>query len=245
MLGRHGVSILFDPDPLLPNMTVQGPAGLYLRLPVYIALQAFVLALYAYASIRIGKGEMGDLTLERFLRENGVVEGFQIALIGISMLALTGCLRASQPATHRLMLMLLGIPLLREMDALAEQVAVTDAHHVPIAMLTLATLLMAWFTRRRLLAELPGLIRRPGFYFMLFGLLLIAFYAQILGQRDVWRELSLERTSVAKRFVEEGLEMMGYLCILMGITEERLFRSEPGEHPPAATDPEFRPTGKV
>ena len=56
---------------------------------------------------------------------------------------------------------------------------------------------------------------------MLFGAALLLGYAQAFGDRELFRMLAPEQTRAAKRFVEEGLEMLGYLWLLFAAVEER------------------------
>ncbi len=111
---------------------------------------------------------------------------------------------------------------LRELDALFLNHISEDLHRVLTGSMTAGLGLFAWRHRRELVPQMRDFTRRPGFYHLLFGCSLVAIYAQILGQRDLWDMLG-KNGPYGKRFVEEGLELFGYVTIACGICEERFF----------------------
>lgn len=217
------------------------PYWLPLRAFLYLCFMAGVLALYAYATIKTGFGEMEDLTLSQLLREDGVIEGIEIGVVLTCVLVGLGAFRPGEPGLHRLFPLLMGIPLFRELDDIIEGLLWKDAHHLGMGLMEILLVAVLWRERRRLAKELPDFFRRPGFYYMLFGATLVLAFGQILGQRDIWKSLSPENSRLAKRFMEEGMELMGYLCILIGILEERVLAWWSRRRPSARIRPEFSP----
>ena len=88
--------------------------------------------------------------------------------------------------------------------------------------------------RDGLAAKLVAFCSRPRFYLNIFGVVMGCLYAQILDQREVWDLLAREEYgSESKRFVEEALELMGYILIACGVVEERFFgESASNSRPP-------------
>ena len=91
------------------------------------------------------------------------------------------------------------------------------------ALLTVASLTVIAVTARRTVArDVRECLSRPTALLFIIGFLLVAVWGQVLGQRDLWRELQRGQAAASKRLVEEGLEAAGYCFILFGIVEECL-----------------------
>jgi len=212
---------------------MKGPSAvgrLALRLLAYTILQGTILLGYAAAAQAAGERRLGGLTLAGLLRENRWLEWAQIALLAAISAALLTWRTGPRRPLARLLAGAALVALARELDSLLEGALFEHAHSVLMAIVGLATIVVVWRDRARIAPELAAFVGRAGFYLMGFGATLLIVYAQVLGQRDLWRLLAEEDLlSEAKRFVEEGLEFMGYVLIGCGVVEERWFGSAPSE----------------
>ena len=198
---------------------------LTVRLVAYFSLQLLVLGVYnrltRWAAIR-GKDE-----LYWWFGEHGFVEWTQFSLLlGSSVLCWGAFWQGG--AVFRILALATLFAAVREIHHLLQGIFFGNVDKILFANITLATVWVAWRGREELAASIPGLLRRPGFYFMFFGLALVTVYAQVLGDHDTWASLvaiapiPANESGRAWRFVEEGLELMGYLLIAIGVLEERL-----------------------
>lgn len=78
---------------------------------------------------------------------------------------------------------------------------------------------VCWWQRRAMLSQFDALTRRPTFLMLMLGFLLVTVWAQVLGQGIAWRTLYADPI-LGKRYLEEQLELAGYLLILFGLVEE-------------------------
>lgn len=181
------------------------------------------MALYVEVIERAGYRELGGLELDDILRENRWLEWIQIGLLLVTALLGAGAFASGQPVLHRLLVLAAVFAMCRELDSFLEDLAFDGLHTMLMGAVLIAMAAVAWPGRDELRRAVPEFLKRPGFYMMFFGLMLVAIYAQIFGQRGVWELLAPDDTSEAKRFVEEGLELAGYLLIGCGVFEERFF----------------------
>ncbi|MHC5009448.1 MAG: hypothetical protein ACYTG6_00680 [Planctomycetota bacterium] len=189
-----------------------------LRLLAYVVVQAVALLAYLYAMANVGADGANA-----FLNEGGPMEWIEVAILGLGALVLLGAFRAGEPILHRLLFLLVIMALARELDGVLEGNFFRKAHRW--IMVPVAVALVAWAARRRraVVPQVLAFLTRPAFAYFVFGALLAMLYAQFLGQTFVWRSLAEDMQESAKRFVEEGLEAAGYLWILCGVLEERVF----------------------
>lgn len=193
------------------------------RIIFYIVLQGLVLGAYTRVVEFAGLGKLGDIDLRGLLREDKILEFLELGILALTALLGLGAAKRGQPSLHRIFALLVIFAMCRESDDIWEHFFFEDAHHIPMGIINLCVLYVAVKNRRELAVTIPGFFSRPGSLLMLFGLLLVIVYAQMLGQRDIWKILAPSTTTEAKRFVEEGLEFMGYFNILLGLLEERFF----------------------
>lgn len=170
----------------------------------------------------------GALDLEGILKENRWIEYAQIALLAFIVLLCLGAFRSGGSVLHRLFAGFALFAIFREMDSLLRDLLFDGVHNVAMALVLVTMASMAWINRERFKVEAVEFIGRPGFHLMIFGAALVVIFAQLLGQREVWDRLAEDMTSEAKRFIEEGLEMMGYVMIVCGVFEERFFGNRTG-----------------
>jgi hypothetical protein len=197
--------------------------GLLLRLAAYLAIQGVVIALYAEAVMRAGVNALGGIEVPQLLDENAIVEWTQAGVLACIWILGLGAFRRGEPTIHRVLALLAVFAMFRELDALLKDLMFDRAHHGFMWVTFFAIMTTIWLGRHNFLSELPGFLTRPGFPFMFWGILLVVLYAQIMGQRGLWRFLAPNDVSAAKRFVEEGLELMGYVNVALGFVEERFF----------------------
>lgn len=74
--------------------------------------------------------------------------------------------------------------------------------------------------RTSLSREVNDLLSRPAALLFVAGFLVVACWAQILGQRPLWAHLG--SPTAGKHMVEEGLELAGYCLLGFGVFEEWL-----------------------
>ncbi len=189
------------------------------------------MAIYVEVIERAGYRELGGLKLDDVLRENRWLEWIQIGLLLVTALLGAGAFASGQPVLHRLLVFAALFAMCRELDSFLEDLAFDGFHTMLMGAVSIAMAAVAWPGRDELRIAIPEFLNRPGFYMMFFGLMLVAVYAQIFGQRGAWELLAPDDTSEAKRFVEEGLELAGYLLIGCGVFEERFFGARRAKAP--------------
>lgn len=196
---------------------------LVLRLMGYLILQVIILATYVRLVDLAEFDQLGDIGLEELLRENELLEWVQISTL-IAILALSaGSLRRNQPALHRLLFFAAFMALFRELDSFLGDF-VDESHRIGIIAGGIGGLATAWIGRSELPDQIAGFLSRPGLYLLLWGASFVTIYSQLMGQREIWDFFAHEEiANLAKRFVEEGLEFMGYIVIACGVFEERFF----------------------
>lgn len=86
---------------------------------------------------------------------------------------------------------------------------------VPVAIITVLVLLNAWRRREEALKGLEALGKSPDFGELMIAILIIIGFSRMLGYKAIWRELTDgPYLPLAKRFVEEASELLGYLLVL-------------------------------
>ncbi|MCH8333833.1 hypothetical protein IIC65_07865 [Candidatus Sumerlaeota bacterium] len=196
-------------------------ASLLLRYLAYMAVVGLILA--GYVALIAGAIDPEDI-----LDENRWIEYAQIGLLALIVLFCLSAFRSGGSVLHRLFAGLALFAIFREMDSLLRDLMFDGVHNIAMALVLVAMGSMAWINRQRFKVEAVEFMGRPGFHLMIFGAVLVVIFAQLLGQREVWERLAEDMTSEAKRFIEEGLEMMGYVMIVCGVFEERFFGNRTG-----------------
>jgi len=190
----------------------------------YAAIQAALLAAYTWAVSEAGHGRAGGAGAKGLLSEDRWVEWSQLFVLAIPVVFCASAFRSGGPATLRVLAGLAACAMVRELDHVFEVAWGETAPRVALGVAVTALFWLVVASRARLARELPGFVSSPGFLFLFFGVTLVAIYAQLLGQREVWQALTGQgKVSLEKRFVEEGLELLGYVVIACGVFEERFF----------------------
>ncbi|MHC4844641.1 MAG: hypothetical protein ACYTCU_00615 [Planctomycetota bacterium] len=196
-----------------------GVAG-HARLAGWLVL-VWLLLWWLTSTVIAAAGEGKD-ALDALLDDDGTVEWMQVGMLA----AAAALLGSGRSALHRALALCATIAVFRELDGFLADHVRPGSHGVAMGLVGVVLVLHAWRARERLGAEATAFFRRPGFVLMACGFVAVAVMAQLLGQRDLWHELSRPHLlGASKRVVEEGLEGAGYLMVLAGAVEERLFRS--------------------
>jgi len=194
-----------------------GVAG-HARLAAWLVL--VWLCLWWLTSTIVTTAREGKPALDALLDDDGVLEWVQVGLL-VSTALLLGSIRS---ALHRALALCSAIAAFRELDRFFADLLRAGSHGVAMGLVGALLVLHAWRARDALSAQAPAFLRRPGFVLMACGFVAVAVLSQLLGQRDIWNELSRPHLlGVSKRVVEEGLESAGYLLVLAGAVEERIF----------------------
>ena len=195
-----------------------------LRLVIYLVITSLCAACVCELVLRLGPRPV--------LKENSLIEWVQIGVLALTALVLIA--QATRADSRAVLLYCLGgaavLAILRECDALLEDLLFDRAHTVLAAPVAIALLAYAWRMRARVWPEMREYVSRPGFALMLIGVFIVIAWAQVLGQRVVWKLFEPKDLSAAKRFMEEGLEFFGYQFVFFGALEEAVFsRSREGD----------------
>lgn len=164
---------------------------------------------------------------EKVLLENAFVEWASVATCAAALLLCTGVACADE-RRRALGLVLGGLALgacVREMDLFITLYVSERFYHALLGAVLLAVLAVAATRARDLWRQGMAFLQRPGFLLMLFGFVMAALWAKVLGQRKLWGYFGgvypIDANGV-KCMVEETLEWVGYLLILFGAFEERI-----------------------
>ena len=172
------------------------------------------------------------------LKENNLLEWFEAALL---LATATVFFASAKLATrHRSLRIFLGLIMLallmRELDSFIENVLFNrrkTIYYVPVITLLACAFLYALVRFRLIWAATKDFICTRSFIIFTFGLAIVFCVAQFLGQRSLWRmmlrhnsspESYKQAASVAKNFVEENLEILGYFYLLFGAVEDAFTR---------------------
>jgi hypothetical protein len=200
-------------------MRVGAPERFLLRLGAYVVAVALCQAAIGIAVRRTHWTVV--------LWEGGFVEQAQFAVLVGVCLGFLAAARRSPPRVG-LYLALAWLALcaaFRESDYLpVYRVLPTSELRLAAGLAGLAAI--ALLARRTLPAEARALAGRPACLLLVLGAALVLLWAQILGDRAVWRLLYAEYAAGA-RLVEEGLELSGYVILLCAVLEEHLDLARP------------------
>ncbi len=118
-----------------------------------------------------------------------------------------------------------ALGLIRENDAFLDHVAFKGAYKVPAAIVGAIALARAWRSRERIPAQLRRLATEPGFQLLVVGGLVVLVYAQIVGQKELWKAIMGDAyMRPVKDAAEELQELLGYSLIFFGALEIYLGR---------------------
>jgi hypothetical protein len=208
----------------------------------YAAIQTGVAAAYTWAVYTSGREGLGGMDLADLLKENRFLEWVQIGVLVAAGAVCWPALRRRGFALHGILGLLLLAATFRELDSFLNDVLFDDAEKVLMFSALGAAALVFFLRFAEARDQVIRFSDRHGFFLLFFGAMLVTVFAQFFGQRELWKLLANPKlTSEAKRFVEEGLEFMGYLVIACGVIEERFFggssgkdsSGNPGEDTPA------------
>ena len=207
-------------------MSSPARAPLVPTLLVRVAIYAAVIVLAAWGYMRAVEAALGGRdggAARTLLAEGGLLETLQVALLGLAFAMAVSPRPRPRLVVHLLMALLLAAALVRELDDRLAQLLFRHAHRVLMVGLLVAAAALGAARNGRLREQVPALLRRPGFYLLLFGTLLVGSFAQVLGSTPIWQALTVDEPAsrIAKRFVEEGLEALGYLTFALAVFDAR------------------------
>lgn len=199
------------------DVVLEPVRGIGLRVAGYIVLAACAIRIL----LRTAVAHLGtDLeTLSQIVGEDGALEWLQVGVVSVAAVL---ALFRGRIILHRVLGLFLLAVIGRELDRYLEHVLFDGAHKFPMFGFLLVTSIVAFQHRAVLRGELAALARRPAFAMFLFGGFVLIGYSQLFGEREIWKALSPQYSSEAKRVVEEGLELLAYLWVLFGTCEETL-----------------------
>lgn len=193
----------------------------YFRLLLYIVLPGAIMAIFTG---KVADAGSDKVQVEALLSEGGVIEWTQVGVCIVLTLLVWNCAVRLRTPLHTLLAVLAAMAVVRELDGFLEDVIRQDFHRRMLDVLTLFVLVYWWYRRKELAVNMASFVRRPGFWLMLAGFAVLGIYAQVLGDRDAWRQIAVPVfRSEAKRLAEEPLELVGYLLVMAGALEERFF----------------------
>ena len=121
---------------------------------------------------------------------------------------------------------------IRELDNFLDERFMAGAYVYALVPVIGYALSILWRARRTLIAQAEELADTPTFYLIAFGAFILVFYAQVVGQEELWRGIASSGDTMAiTRLAEEVAEAPGYLCLLfaaieacIGVRRENLLR---------------------
>jgi len=155
------------------------------------------------------------------LFEGGSVEQAHVVLLALSTIGvIVAAFRCPERARLYAVIAWMGAcATFRELDYHDVYRAVPSAIRLGVATGVLAVLLVPW---RTLLAEARTATQRPSAILFILGLVTTLILAELLGDRVLWRQLYGSEFAAGSRWVEEPLELAGYMLIFAGVVEEHL-----------------------
>lgn len=163
-----------------------------------------------------------DARYEALLGEDGWVEWSQAALYAAAGVALVvwGVGRVQRAVGW----FVVGMAV-RELDGWLEDVVASGTHRWLYALCLLLAALAYLGARRASDPARDPPFARLSTTLLWIGVLTSMGFAQLLGQRDAWRQIvRQEYGSQAKRLAEEGLELLGAVWIALAVVEQLVFR---------------------
>lgn len=191
------------------------PWWLLLRAVLYTAAQMAIMGLHLRMTTDPGTEEAA----RAWLAEGATIEWLQVGVLCAAFV-----LFVAGPARRGTLGVIFALAVLatlaREFDAILEDVLWEDAHRVFMIVLGLIAAAVALRPKGRLHLQLQDFIGSSAFWLMLFGFTLVVIHGLVLGQTTVWLPNSAQGFDrINKRFVEEGLELCGYVWVLFGAFE--------------------------
>jgi len=192
------------------------PQSMALRLCAYALLGAVLTQTLVRGASNGWFASMGS--------EGGPIESVQYALCGLAVVLFAA---AGQRSGRRDVFALAAygalLAVIREADSFFDHLAFHGAYKIPAALIGGVALRHAYRARATLLNQAGEWMTTPGFALTASGAFLVLIYAQIVGQKELWRSLmGAAYLRPVKDVAEEMQEMAGYLLIFFGATESYL-----------------------
>jgi len=162
-----------------------------------------------------------SLTLDRHTSENSLLEWSQQLLVFISCLL---CFRVATSASPlRDVGLLLSafflVVFIRELDYQLERVLPHGSWKYPVWLVVSVSALFYYKNRNQVSGQLRLLTESCGFTSLLTGFLLVFLFSRLLGYTGLWQFIMQDTYQRdVKNLAEEGLELLGYSHMFIGIT---------------------------
>jgi len=215
-----------------PKSKIQNPQ--WSIFPVRLLVYLVLIGLALMAEVRL----VLNLGFRKVLLENAVVEWVSVGLCALTVLVFVLVVVADRQRRGLAVVLaiLAGAACVREMDFLLTSCLSESVYHLLFGLVLLIALVLAVVRRRSILQEGKSLLERPSFVLLLFGFAMVTFWAQVLGQRELWGYFTKVYGPIdadgVKRMVEESLELIGYFLIFFGAVEELIIKPKPKESQP-------------
>lgn len=172
--------------------------------------------------------------LDQSVKEGGFVERSQeLLLFALATLAAVIGFKHPQIRTFSYVFSATAVvALIREMDAFLENNLFDKAWQVLALVVILPTLWFVYKNLSKFIDQLYGVFSTFSFGLMFSGTIIIHVFARLFGRKSVWTSLMTEEKYIraVKDTAEEGVELLGYAIVLMGVIElALLFSSSKGE----------------
>jgi len=188
-----------------------------LRYGLYTAVLAGGIGLSSFLIQQVGGYEI--------MRENGPVEWTQFVWLILSSALFYLAARAGK-RYRELFHVLLIMPMIaatRELDNLLEVQIYRGTWEAVVLILCIYMVFQAIRHSEAVTAQALEYSRSQAFVYLVVGFFVVCVFARIIGQQSLWRTLLKENHHRAVGgFVEEILELLGYMIICIGAFESRL-----------------------
>ena len=167
--------------------------------------------------------------LDQSVKEGGFVERSQeLLLFALATLAAVIGFKHPQIRTFSYVFSATAVvALIREMDAFLENNLFDKAWQVLALVVILPTLWFVYKNLSKFIEQLYGVFNTFSFGLMFSGTIIIHVFARLFGRKSVWTSLMTEEKYIraVKDTAEEGVELLGYAIVLMGVIELALLFS--------------------
>lgn len=125
--------------------------------------------------------------------------------------------RPEERGFHILLTGLFGCILIRELDALLDQLTFHGFWVFPVSMTALGVITYAFMARKTTWPVLCSFIGSKPYFFMLFGAVILTVFSRSFGSGLLWDYIiGSDYRRLFKAAFQEGLELLGYIFIFYG-----------------------------
>lgn len=174
--------------------------------------------------------------LKRSIKEGSFVESSQELLLFLTAViaAVTGFKRPRIRIFAYVFSAVAVVAQIREMDAFLENNLFDKAWQLFAIVVILPTLWFMYKNLSQLIDQLYSIFNTFSFGLMFSGAIIIHVFSRFFGRASAWKALMTEQKYLrdVKDTAEEGVELLGYAIVFMGIIElALLFSASKNDHP--------------